>query len=1218
MRIHSSWLPCSSQSIASWLITTACFLVPTSAISFQPSPSPNLDLSQLGRVAFAGDFDGVSLYEYLGQSQDANLNGTQSLLAQFPNGAFASVANADAYIQTICPFVSKDGIFHGVVVGGNFTSLGGVEAQGVALFNATSGKVTALPGLSGRVSSVYCDRESSTVYVGGMFTGENSTNAIAWTDEWTNLPFQGFNGPVTAITKAPNGNIVFGGSFTGLGNSSAPKTKDSHSVAITSAEITASRSSGAAGFGDPKNIVCKTGNQDGPGNTWLLPDRSPGFWQAKFGFGFLPTKLRLYNTVQPNRGTKTWRLTAMPINGIMNLTYTDPSGQKKFCDAQCPLPEKNSTFQDFSFVNSVGMDAVRIDISDWYGDGAGLSGIEIFQDDIYSYAINDFNQPTCGGSSTRPEATSTGPWAIAPSGLTNSQYLAANVGGNVDQDALTVEFQPDIQHSGNYSVTVYTPGCLQDSTCATRGRVMISGTVGSDPPISTEIHQTNSFDKYDRVYYGYVDASSSGFRPTVTLRPSPGQKGPLNVVAQRVRFEMVSSGGGLNGIYEYNPSVTTVETDFSRSDINRAGLEMGDRAQVNALAVQGQTTFVAGNFSSQNFSHIFSIGGSDVVSLSGDGLNGAVRTMTQDGSTLYIGGAFNNTRDKSAQGLNNVATYSVPDKRWQPLGAGVNGAVEFLVPFSINVTADTPEPAIAVSGKFTEVLAFGNNSATAVDNMAIWVPSRDNWAVNLDVALPSISGIVTARTDVPGSAPLYAGGVSSQSLGVTGAVGLISGERPSLQKLPFKVQPSTPSSIQKRQDTPSNATGAVTGLMYNENGLNITILGGHFSASGPDPSSPIHNLLFLNGSNDDALSGIPSLSPESTILALATHRTTLFAGGALTAPDPSDPTTPLSALLLYDLLTASLLPTQPPALTGPSPAVHAIAPHPSSADIYIGGAFASAGAFTCPALCIFNADRAQWSSPSNGLAGSVNALLWLSPAKLLVAGDFAVAGVSSSLSLFDADARAFAPFATAPPGPVSALCAATPDGAQLYISGSKSSGTPYLAKFDGAQWTEFGFGAGLGADSEIRSLQVFTTSAKHGDSALVEQNRALLVMGKIEVDGFGSVGAAVFNGTGWVPYLLVGGGDDGGSISAAFVERPGNFFMSSAHHLATGFVVLIALAIALVLLFLLVVAGLLAERYRRHRDGYLPAPTGVDRAHNVARIPPEHLFGSVGVGKGRL
>ena len=355
------------------------------AVNFDPVPPPNLDLSQLGRVGLVGDFDAISLYSYRQQNQNAfSTNGSQSILAPLPNGAFATLASADAYIEAMCPLVEKDDALSGVVIVGNFTSLGGVEAQGIALFNASSNKVTPLPGVTGKIATALCDKETNRVYIGGDFRGANSTNAIAWIalTGWANLPFAGFNGPVNSITKAPNGNIIFGGKFDGLGNATGPAKKDQQIVNLSTANISSGGTTTATGFSDPKNIICKTSGQDGPGNTWLLSDDSPGYFRADFRFGFRPTKLRVWNTRQDGRGTKTFRFTALPINGIMNLTYTDPSTDKNSsCDARCPLSnDPKVKYQDFYFVNVIGMSAFQVDISEWYGKGGGLNGIELFQD----------------------------------------------------------------------------------------------------------------------------------------------------------------------------------------------------------------------------------------------------------------------------------------------------------------------------------------------------------------------------------------------------------------------------------------------------------------------------------------------------------------------------------------------------------------------------------------------------------------------------------------------------------------------------------------------------------------------------------------------------------------------------------------------------------------------------------------------------------------------
>jgi hypothetical protein len=380
MRLFSLFGPTTAELLS--LILTL-HIPSVLGLNFTSVPSPNLDLSQLGRVGFAGDFDAISLYQYSDQSEiPFSTNGSQSLLYQMPNGEFATLVTADASIVAMCPFVLKDGTLAGIVVGGNFTSLGGVALQGVALFNQSTAAITPLPGLSGQVSALYCDQDISTVFVGGNFNGANSTNAIAWVGMtgWTNLPFAGFNGPVSTITKAPNGNILFGGSFTGLGNSTLPAIKNSQVINLSSANISAESSASTSGFSDPTNIVCKESGTSGPGETWLVEDDTPGSWKAEMNFGYRPTRLRLWNTNENGMGTKTFRFTAFPINGIMNLTYTDPTTNiTESCSSQCPLAQTTS-YQDFQFVNVIGMSGFQIDVSDWYGSGAGLNGIELFED----------------------------------------------------------------------------------------------------------------------------------------------------------------------------------------------------------------------------------------------------------------------------------------------------------------------------------------------------------------------------------------------------------------------------------------------------------------------------------------------------------------------------------------------------------------------------------------------------------------------------------------------------------------------------------------------------------------------------------------------------------------------------------------------------------------------------------------------------------------------
>jgi len=1131
-----------------WLsLLLTAFAQSSGAVTFSAVPSANLDFSQLGSVAFAGDFDGISLYEYEGQNENGFFtNGSQSIMAQYPDGGFANLITADASIKALCTFIMQDGTMAGVIAAGNFTSLGGMETIAVALINPNTSAVTELTGLSGEVNALYCDQTTNAVYFGGNFKGANSTNAIAWigTAGWTNLPFSGFNGPVNSITKAANGNIIFGGVFTGLGNASAPATPNQQVINISSGNITSGSTTTTAGFNDPTNILCKTNGTDGPGNTWLLADNTPGYWRADFEFGFEPTMLRLWNTHQDGRGTKTWRYTAYPIDGIMNFTYIDPvTGLNSSCTSECPLSSNTSIpYQEFYFVNVIGMDGFQIDISAWYGNGGGLDGIELFENDIFAYAIEAFNEPTCANIQTASEATTTGQWSILPSGqAVQSEYLSVTLSGDpVDPSSASVVFYPDIKQSGNYSVNMYTPGCLQDNSCSSRGMINITGAISSSSgSFQTEIFQTNLYPKYDQIYFGYIEAASDSFRPSVTLAPSSGQNGPLTVVAHRVGFTLISpSSGGLNSLFEYDPSQAVVNTaDFANSTFDVAGTTIGNGAGVQALATVGNTTYVGGNFSVAAYDNIFAVNSSGASSLAGGGLNAYVMTMFANGALLYVGGNFTGTSKSNSTGLNNIAAYDTSANVWNALGAGVNGRVFNIVPLTLNIFGN-PENVTTITGNFDEILAFGSNQSIAVSGFAIWVPSYNNWLQNIDASTISLKGQLSASVVIPTGGQLFAGSLSSETLSANGVVSISSG----LSTLPLNIQQpqsQSSSSLSKRTASSQNVTGVVTGLYYESGGQNITVIGGHFTAT-DSSGATIYNLAFINGSNSDTVTGVGSqLSNDSTILALAVQNNTLYAGGVLTGTVNGNS---VDGLISFNLLTASLN-TQPPPLSGSNVVVYAISARPNSDDVYVGGSFSQAQSLDCPGVCVFTNPAGPWNRPGiNDLDGTAQVMLWTGDNSLVVGGSLTVAGNATYLVSYDASSQVWSPFngASAIPGPVSTLTPATSDDSQLWVAGTATNGSTFLMLYDGSNWNSIGYL--LGAGTIIRGLQVLPLTQNHDSTSLVPASQSLLLTGSLNVPGFGNASAVVYNGTTFQPYALTSSGVNGaGSISQIFFQNQNTF-----------------------------------------------------------------------------
>jgi len=1193
------------------------------AFEFSKAPSPNLDFSNLGRIGVAGDFNGISLYEYEGQNgRPPPSNGSESLLGMLPNGALTSVVSTDASIRAMCTFKLSNGELQGVVIGGNFTSLDGTQSTAVALYDPESGDVSPLDGLEGEVNALYCDNEADTVYVGGNFRGADSTNAIAWyaNDGWTNLPFAGFNGPVEAISKASNGHIIFGGTFTGLGNASAPSEPDSQIINLSTANITAINS--ADSNGNPKNIVCSADSERG---TWLVQDNTPGFWDAVFGYGFEPTKLRLWNAHQDGRGTKTFRMLAFPIDGIMNLTYIDPaSGDNRTCTSECPLSDDPAVeFQDFHFVNKVGMNRFQIAISEWYGAGAGLRGIELFQDNIFSYAIADFNEPGCDSIDFPSTATTTGPWSESPSLQSSSQYLTAELGPDASPNSHQVVFFPNIRESGNYSVNMYTPGCQPDDTCEQRGRVNVTGTMAAgqgDADFSTILYQSNNYDKYDQIYFGYIEKTSDNFKPSVTLSPLADEDTDGQVVvAQRVGFQLINSTGGLNGLFDYDTSKAEIDaSDFEDSAVNVLGASFDRNTGVKALATLGDLTFIGGNFTSDEHENIVAINQNENVRNLNGGLNGQVISMHVEGdNNLYVGGDFTNTLNDESDDLQHVAVYNVDDDSWNALGAGVNGRVQYVVSLKINTTDNDPETVIAFTGSFSEINAFGDYETITANGLAIWVPSEENWLQNIDSGAPSYTGKLTAAVlDLPDDNAVYAGSITSAQMGANGAVTL---DDEGLGQFPLTLQtlPAVSTdSERERRDVFEGATvsGVLTGLFYDEDDHNITILAGHFRARSTGGDA-ISNLVIIDGNDEDSVSGLgDGVDEDSTFVTLEVAGNTLYAGGRITGNvDGTD----ISGIVAYNLEDKAFG-GQPSSISGGNGTVAAISARPDrDSEIFVGGSFTRAGALDCPGICLYNADSSQWIRPGSDVGGDVYCLMWSDKKTLVVGGALEDADGPTSLAIYKPDKESWEPYPSADsiPGPVEVMTPGSNDNDQIWVAGtSGEDDSIFLMKFDGKDWHTAKHD--LGSATVIRSLQVFPTTEGHEDSDLLDDKEVLMLTGAIELPGFGMASAAIYNGTDFQPYAITTSSSDNPSSIAKIFSQKDNFFKSGSNHLALGFVVLIGLAISLALILLMVIAGIVLDRLRKKREGYTPAPTSMyDQGRGMRRIPPSELFQSLGRGK---
>ena len=616
------------------------------------------------------------------------------------------------------------------------------------------------------------------------------------------------------------------------------------------------------------------------------------------------------------------------------------------------------------------------------------------------------------------------------------------------------------------------------------------------------------------------------------------------IVAQRVQFKLTmnSTDGNLNGLFEFDPNSGAAITDYSNSTIDAAGGNLDEDAIITSIAINNGVTYVGGNFTdpSQGFQNIMSIGKGNSSSLPDGGLNSQVSTMLPYEDLLFIGGNFSNTLNGTVAGLNNIAAYNTTSQSWIALGSGVDGPITSIVPLVINVTLDTPETCITFNGFFDHLLGSGSSKKVSAQGFGVWVPSRQTWLQNLNLQSQTVTGQLSAMTNVTNGAPLLAGTLSSQDQSAEDAVSLTQSPL-RLNSLNAGIQPQPAGPItRKRAISGTNVTGVVTGLFYTGNGQNMTILGGHMTATASNGST-LQNLVFLNStSSTPTISGLTGgIDSDSTILALATTTPgVLYAGGSLTGQYRDEK---FNGLFLYDLGLNDFSYPQPPPLGGDNVAVNAISVRPKNTQVYVAGAFDTAGSLGCPAVCYF--DGGVWNPPGSGISGVVNAMIWQGNDKLLVGGNLTVANNATTLANYDASKSVWTSLSAASgiPGFVTALAPADSQASNFWVGGTGTNGSAFLMKYDAGSSTFISPGNLFDPQTTIQGVSVLNVNKNHDSTNLVGGGMIVLVTGELHIPNFGNASAALFNGTVLTPFLLSTSGNGPGSLSGLFSENQINF-----------------------------------------------------------------------------
>lgn len=1000
--------------------------------------------------------------------------------------------------------------------------------------------------VDGDIETIYYDSSDQMLYIGGSCSFNDSHGAIQYDyleEQLLSLPFGGFgkDSVVNSIVKDEiSENILFAGSFSSVGypellNVTLNETHHNYTLLRNTSEIVdisqkiqfaASQVSATSGK-NYENVICPTSENDG----WSLSDGELGSWSAILENEVVPSKVRLYNSNSDSSGVKTFRVITYPGNGIMNMTYVDPSDlQVKYCDAFCPLSslsntlssfsksnvnitdnqyytftnnnqtvlELTSTFQDFAFVNSIDVSSFTIQVMEYYGDYSELLGIELYSRGITVYANNTLNSvDSCASSNSYDISVSSSPLGnITWESSSVGNYLYAEIPSSEIGSDQGMRFDIQIPVSGQYSVLMYTSGCLQDNSCDERGIVNVTVHDGTGKQLSTSlIYQTNEYEKYDTLYTGdlTLDADSVYVEMKILKALNSDQ---IYVVAdsiqlQYIQLELNEITGNitttyyvekhemieLNGLMEYSISNFTDDSilyPIGNTSFNLIGSALEEDAVVNQIILNDTSLVIGGNFESEfgdnilgleihnshlsnqlNVTNYFTIDG---------GVNGEISQLYGPLDDFVMIGSFNKFTDMSHSALSSGSViYNTGTQSIESLNISEASSVSQLSGMVFNNTEylvinyNNSERAELLD--YTSNTIFENSTSFGMNILSSLDTSDRNWMLSSHLDTTYVIGSII-QYDLESN-------------------NIVQVEGDNLVPVVLK-----------------NASSLVSGVYINND---TTIVAGD-------------NIYQLTKNSTSLLSTDFYFDGDTQVGHLMYYKSDLIFSVNGSASFDSDP---ISGLAFYTLNTSSLK-TLNETFNG------------SIADMSVDpefGTIIAVGSFSvgdCESICTFgnNSDALNVNRSVSDISGPLSSLEYYDEHKVLIGGNFTANGKNGYLGIYDTynnSVSVLEELSTQLSGPV-----------VNFVFGNERSnnktlddlivvmGTDYIGYFNNSKWTSISDGLDLsnGKLTDISFVKSLASSSNFYES------QVLLLTGKFEISNYGIVSSALWNGKEWLPYTI--------------------------------------------------------------------------------------------------
>ncbi|MEW6126674.1 MAG: C25 family cysteine peptidase [Acidobacteriota bacterium] len=183
----------------------------------------------IGESATVNAFAASGGFVYVGGFFSNAGNGAGNCLARWNGSSWSAIISGNGIGSNGLGAVNAIAV-NGtdVYVGGRFTGVGGIPANGIAKWNGTtwSAMGTGLVGIAGLGIANAIAVNGTDVYVGGFFStagGVSANNIAKWNGtSWSALgsPTNGVNNEVKAIAVNSSGEVYVGGAFTAAGGAS--------------------------------------------------------------------------------------------------------------------------------------------------------------------------------------------------------------------------------------------------------------------------------------------------------------------------------------------------------------------------------------------------------------------------------------------------------------------------------------------------------------------------------------------------------------------------------------------------------------------------------------------------------------------------------------------------------------------------------------------------------------------------------------------------------------------------------------------------------------------------------------------------------------------------------------------------------------------------------------------------------------------------------------